>query len=264
MDAVQLQQFDGNYTENLMNEWGSFFIPFGWTNFVGTGSAVVNGERSFKGSNSLKITNSLPSNLINVWSGNTQDIINLTAGTYFLSFAVYNPNAANIQGRLIAQDAFSTIETFEFNLNDVKDQWVTFGQVFTIAGNTQLRFNYEIEGNGASSITYIDAIKVERNDRGNALPARYVLPKLVLPIVISFTETINFPSILAGEFADISLEAIGAVLSDVVVIGTPILTSDYLFIAFVSGVDDVTIRCINRSAVTLDLPAGVFKIKIIK
>lgn len=82
--------------------------------------------------------------------------------------------------------------------------------------------------------------------------------------VLDATGTLDFPNTLPNTSSDLTITVTGAVLGDVVSLGSPIPPAGCVYSAFVSSSNTITIRLVNTSELAVD-PANVqFKIKVLK
>lgn len=80
--------------------------------------------------------------------------------------------------------------------------------------------------------------------------------------VLSATATLDFGSIAANAFADLTITVTGSAVGDTVALGVPngSLGSDLVFFGWVSATNTVTVRCANNSSTTARDPAsGTFR-----
>jgi hypothetical protein len=80
--------------------------------------------------------------------------------------------------------------------------------------------------------------------------------------ILSATATLDFGSVAANSFADLTITVTGAALGDTVSIGVPngSLLNDISFFGWVSATNTVTVRCSNVSSTTARDPAsGTFR-----
>lgn len=84
--------------------------------------------------------------------------------------------------------------------------------------------------------------------------------------ILTDTATLDFASIPAQLFEDITVTVTGASVGDVVSIGIPTAAAvpSSMFTAFVSATDTVTIRAANISLISIDPASGLFKVKVFK
>ena len=84
--------------------------------------------------------------------------------------------------------------------------------------------------------------------------------------ILSDTATLDFASIPAQLFEDLTVTVTGASVGDVVSIGIPTAAAvpSSMFTAFVSATDTVTIRAANISLISIDPASGLFKVKVFK
>jgi len=83
--------------------------------------------------------------------------------------------------------------------------------------------------------------------------------------VLSATATLDFGSVAAQSYADLTITVTGAALGDTVSLGVPnaSITNDISFFGWVSATNTVTIRCTNISLATARDPAsGTFRATI--
>lgn len=289
-NLIPQEQFNQNYSDNLCTRYGAFMIPDTWTTRSGTGIAVIEPFTSpFKGVNSLKVRNTSTTLPIAVWSGNTDDVMQVPSGNYWLQVSVFSPLANtgnNITGRLIIYDALTEILTFEFDLNSTHGKWITFAQSFNLAGATDLSITYEVDSIGSTFDLYFDGIMVSRNDRNNVLPSLYTKPKTtpVIPYAegvyaiisnsvngvetkILYLEgqgTLDFPSVTGVGHEDLTITVTGAAVGDPVSLGSPIPPNDSVYTAFVSDVNTVTVRMLHSGVGTINPASAIFKVKVFK
>ncbi len=81
--------------------------------------------------------------------------------------------------------------------------------------------------------------------------------------ILEATATLNFPSISSKGDSDLTMTVTGASIGDCVALGAPNI-SNFLFHAFVSGTNTVTVRAVNNDTVSVNIAADSFSIKIIK
>lgn len=186
-------------------------------------------------------------------------------GSYILSFRLFVPTDYDgeiVEGKFAVFvnsantnfDFATTDEGFEYG------KWITYTQVITLEEGDLFEAEIDIESKFVGVRAYLGGFKAELDDRGLGFPSRYTEPYNQLDKIV----TLDFPSVGGNDYEDLTTELIGAELGDIVLIGTPILTSHYSFVGFVSDVDEVTIRCINDAGGSVNPASGVFKIKIIK
>jgi hypothetical protein len=84
--------------------------------------------------------------------------------------------------------------------------------------------------------------------------------------ILTDTATLNFSSIGAHDFEDLTLTVTGAADGDVVSLGLPnsAVVTNASYFAWVSATDTVTIRCFNINGGSIDPPSAVFKVKVFK
>lgn len=105
------------------------------------------------------------------------------------------------------------------------------------------------------------------SSRLDAIPA-WISDALIDLLGIVFrvraTGSLDFGSVAAAGYADLTLTATGAVLGDMVFTpGFSILpTAGLSYRAFVSAADTVTVRAINNSAGAIDPAATVFSVTV--
>lgn len=85
--------------------------------------------------------------------------------------------------------------------------------------------------------------------------------------IFTSTATLDFGSISANSYADLTMTLTGAIVGDDCSIGVPngSVTTNTTFFGWVSAADTVTIRCINNDSVSSKDPAsGTFKATVIR
>lgn len=90
----------------------------------------------------------------------------------------------------------------------------------------------------------------------------YTVPP-VEPLTAS--SSLDFSSLASQTSEDLTISVPGAAASDVVSLGIPIPTDiDNCFTAFISNVDEVTVRHSNYSLLPIDPVSGIFKVIVFK
>jgi hypothetical protein len=86
------------------------------------------------------------------------------------------------------------------------------------------------------------------------------------PTFLSNSATLNFSSISAHDFEDLTLTVTGAADGDVVSIGVTnaAAVADASYFGWVSASNTVTIRCFNINGGSINPPSAVFKVKVFK
>lgn len=121
-------------------------------------------------------------------------------------------------------------------------------------------------GNGAA---YINAIGSDTNiDLQFYSKNAGVIRANGLPVAtrLTGTATLDFGSVTAQSFVDLTVTVTGAVTGDAVSLGTPTaaITAGIAFTAWVSAADTVTVRAHNYTAGALDPASGVFRATVIR
>jgi hypothetical protein len=108
-------------------------------------------------------------------------------------------------------------------------------------------------GANYDSLTYVQKKYVDDNFTPNSS-------------ILTDTATLNFASIPAQLFEDLTVTVTGASVGDVVSIGIPTAAAvpSAMFTAFVSASNTVTIRAANISLIAIDPASGLFKVKVFK
>lgn len=82
--------------------------------------------------------------------------------------------------------------------------------------------------------------------------------------ILSVSAVLDFPSTLANSTSTLTITSTGAVVGDVVTIGTPVPDSGCLYYAYVSASNAITVRFINMTIMAVDPASATFKTKILK
>lgn len=85
-----------------------------------------------------------------------------------------------------------------------------------------------------------------------------------IPTILNANSTLDFPSTSASSSSNLPISVPGAVLGDLVTIGSPVPPDGCTFTAFVSASDVVTVRLTNSSGVPVDPDSAVFKVRVFK
>jgi hypothetical protein len=79
----------------------------------------------------------------------------------------------------------------------------------------------------------------------------------------SATATLNFASILAAGYEDLSITVTGAVVNDTVTIGLPAtVLAGAIFNAWVSAANTVTVRCNNAGSIAVDPASATYRVGV--
>lgn len=133
----------------------------------------------------------------------------------------------------------------------------------------------------------IDGFKLELNNKNQSYPSAYSYPSTgasAMPTevgdyqlkvtdatfykeytwkkILLNSDVLNFPNTVAGSYNDLTVPLSGAVVGDIVEMGTTVILTGGRFNAFVSAPNIVTIRFTNDTTSAIAPPAGTFKIKI--
>jgi hypothetical protein len=108
-------------------------------------------------------------------------------------------------------------------------------------------------GANYDSLTYVQKKYVDDNFTPNSS-------------ILTNSATLDFGSIGAHDFEDLTLTVTGAADGDVVSLGLPnsAVVTNASYFAWVSATDIVTIRCFNINGGSIDPPSAVFKVKVFK
>lgn len=89
---------------------------------------------------------------------------------------------------------------------------------------------------------------------------------LELVAILSASATLDFPNTAAQQSSDLTLSVPGAVVGDVVVLGTPnaSMQANSSYFAWVSAANTVTCRLNNYSAGAIDPASGVFIVAVFR
>lgn len=82
--------------------------------------------------------------------------------------------------------------------------------------------------------------------------------------IIGDGASLDFPSIGAGDDADLSLTVPDAAVGDIVMVGAPALAAGLVYSAFVSAANTVTIRVANVTALAIDPAPGIWTAAVLK
>lgn len=177
----------------------------------------------------------------------------------------------------IAQNTANTAQTQTWFLNSNASSSLILGTndqisaYFIIDQTGGIGSNVGMVGNGGACYVSADAtgnINIV-TQTGNAI---YTINSVgtpvvgVIPIMLSSTATLNFPSTTAGGVSDLTVTLTGAVDGDLVTLGVPngSTLASGLFTCWVSSAGTVKVRFTNNSAGALDPASGVFKVSILR
>lgn len=83
-------------------------------------------------------------------------------------------------------------------------------------------------------------------------------------VTIDVTVMLDFPSTPSSSVPSLTVNVDGAALGDFVLVSGPVLIPGAHFTAFVSNINEVTIRLHNTISGPIDIPSSQFKIRVIK
>ena len=186
-------------------------------------------------------------------------------GVYKISLRLFVPTtySANLFGFTAtffvngvgsAKDFTSSAEGFEFG------KWNTFVQLVSMTSGQVFDMTIRTLSDAVATKSYLGGFKAELDDRNANIISKYTEPTNILDTSV----TLAFGTVSGNFYNDLNVSLPGAVLGDVIFIGTPILTDDYHFTAFVSSTNNVTVRCLNLTSGSVVVASGNFKIKIFK
>jgi hypothetical protein len=85
-----------------------------------------------------------------------------------------------------------------------------------------------------------------------------------VPIGLSATDTLDFPNILAGAIASLTVTVTGAVVGDTVALGAPdSIEAGLMWSGYVSAANTVTIRLHNTTGIAVNPAPATWKASII-
>jgi hypothetical protein len=206
------------------------------TNLTGTAAININGTVG------ATTPNSVVSNAVTVTpAANGQSVlrINQAGGTRSLSFGTFS-TAASYAG-FWAGSATPSDTNFAFLSDGVTET------IFNVASGGSLAFR--IAQVTQPLTVFSTGVRI---GTGSATTLQ----------VLSSTATLDFGSVAANSFVDLTVIVTGAGIGDIVSIGVPngAMTSDISFFGWVSAANTVSIRCSNVSSTTARDPAsGTFR-----
>lgn len=274
--APQILESKAEYAENLLTEVSNYDSSITFTVVTaGSATATISIEQHFSGISSLKID--INDSTEDVTISNTVESFTAPVDAYYsFSLAFYdtsvNPNPSGV---------FMLIKTFKngsayndysvatdaadntyFELN----QWNTFSQMIFLNAGDVLSWKYFF-GAGWNSLSnpifYIDRLQISVSDKDLGICPLYQPAPLD---VYEGSATLDFGSITAGNYADLTITVMGAKDKDYVAKGIPIASQvlGAIFDAFVSATNTVTVRCYNSTGSSINPASGIFNAKIIR
>jgi hypothetical protein len=200
----------------------------------------------------------------NIEMGNSQMLFNDLDGNLYFKIG-YNPND-DLTGIFyeINDTIYSRVTTNMVQIEmDYRDP--------TTDKSTQIVINEEGLGlavaNDSSLGIYSNFYFVNKYTDNSFIQKKYVDDNFTPnSSILTDTATLNFGSISAQLFEDLTVTVTGASVGDVVSIGIPTAAAvpSSMFTAFVSSTDTVTIRAANISLIAIDPASGLFKVKVFK
>ena len=175
-----------NYAENIVNP-ALTFETGNWTVASGTGTASLNTTNAFVGDTSLLIQNNTPASAITV-ANSSQDTNIDVDGNYQISWYLLKNIAEEVRevDVLIYENAV-LLDTQTCTLGstdadeDVNNTWQRFqsSQSYNFTKGDVITFQFRINAATTSELTtfvYVDAVMVNKDDRGNAIVPNYQKP----------------------------------------------------------------------------------------
>lgn len=299
---LPINQFSTKYNENLAPYFCAFDLeetpsPFVITQGTGLAEIQPTGGVIGYGKGMLSLWSPSTSGNFEVNAGNKMDFY-MSADDidyYLLSINIKH----NFQPTDVI-DVFLKIKVYQQNVlvkeltiskNDAPD-WNNFYSFFetlpAFQGDT-LSFSFELPQVSPALDRYviIDGFKIEASNNSNSFPSTYSLPTShanIMPVyngdyilrvedngfskkqfwvkVLKASATLDFPNTNSGTYNDLTIPLTGAMVGDIVEIGTTVLLTGGQFNAFVSTNGVVTVRFTNNTASAIDPPSGDFKIRI--
>jgi hypothetical protein len=186
------------------------------------------------------------------------------------SFAKDTYSNANIDLKIqvvVNGNAFPTTQMV-CNLHNssgfVDGEWNTYYQQLLLQEDDVIDFIFEAQSDTVAAKLYMDAFKIELNDRGTNIPTIYSeTPDTVLEKYESF----DLPNIVAGGFYELVVTIIGAKIFDYVEMTAPTsVHSTGLLIgqANVSAPNTVSVKIFNTTLADINAVSGYFNFKIVQ
>jgi hypothetical protein len=280
IDSVLITQND--YSENILKKSASF--DFGIDYAVNSGTGIVELQNIdvftsdfyvFKGSNSLKVTNTDYQNTDLVFSSPSGlDSVQVDAPTNaFISLYVLNPTGT-INTRLkleVFMDATPS-DVYFFPLNSTtlpeSGEWSRIGQNIFLDSGFVYTFRWTLEKQASSASTsktiYIDGLCVQQLNQNSLGFQPYQYPK---DVTLFVTETVDVPSISSNSTYTLEVTLNGAEVGDFV---QTIYPSELIDLGIIVGVPIVTatntVKMIlhNHSGGSVNPASGDYTFKIVK
>jgi hypothetical protein len=260
--------------DNLVPKIYNFETDYTYT-VIGTGTAENIAGLSYSGTRSLRLNNLDNQNTDLTVSLFITPVALENSGYYNLSFYLYN--GVFESGDLIQMEIYKggvlfatwDLEPYDVDVPSTVTLWKRYAQVFNNSGGlNNYTFKIIMKANG-SSITsdksiYIDAFKVELNDKGVGFPTVYTEP---LDTILTVTETIDVTSIASGDTEAVTIVLTGAEVGDNVSLIYPAeLITLGLIVGYpiVTDVDEVKFLILNPTGGALDPASGDYTLKIVK
>jgi hypothetical protein len=280
IDSVLITQND--YSENILKKSASF--DFGIDYAINSGTGIVELQNIdvftsdfyvFKGSNSLKVTNTDYQNTDLVFSSPSGlDSVQVDAPTNaFISLYVLNPTGTintRLKLEVFMDTAPSNVYFFPLNSTTLPEsgEWSRIGQNIFLDSGFVYTFRWTLEKQASSASTsktiYIDGLCVQQLNQNSLGFQPYQYPKDVTLLV---TETVDVPSISSNSTYTLEVTLNGAEVGDFV---QPIYPSELIDLGIIVGVPIVTatntVKMIlhNHSGSSVNPASGDYTFKIVK
>lgn len=221
----------------------------------GNGNTIIGGniDRSFKldvqgtgaFTNTVSIGTAMALGMINTYQGNSAST---TYGGVFTS---------KRNGVFISGDSSTTLST---------DTLFVVAKSINPEAGSGVSSYFRIDGNGNGEFSN-ELIVPNASGSASALNRGYADSRYVLQTnILSGSATLDFPNTPPGTSSEMTLTVTGAADGDVVAVGVPNATTtiDTCYTARVSSANTVTIKFNNYSAIAVNPPSGLYKVKVFK
>ena len=277
--ALNLNTNNTVYAENILPKFCNFDDQNSFDFTIVSGSGVVEFEINSiynsqptinQGKGALKITNTAfdTTDLIIQSSGTKDGFLQTAPILDLISAGFYKNSNQNIIVELEIYFIGSLYNVLEFDLSNFDaEKWIRLGQTFLMTeGDYAFRWIFKADLTSPTNISvlHIDNFCIQHfNHDTDVLNIPYQPAK---DIVITQTQTLDFPSISNNSIVTLSFTMTGAIVGDSITMVAPVaINSLHLLLdCYVSDVDEVTVKAHNSSGGAINPPSGDFNFKIVR
>jgi hypothetical protein len=263
--SLSLSQFGG--ATQAVRQWRYQTIEQGIANegaitYQASGGRVLFGSNTDNGTDKVQIT------------GNASGSLAASNSNHFTRKGEVDSVDA-LKANLAGSNSFTGQNTFTNTTGSgllVNNGSTTYGQRIVNTGGSSLGLNLESNTGATGDLAVftkngVTTAKLDQN--GNYIKTGGTADQALtaaggVMTILTGSASLDFPSTAANSEANLTMTVTGAVIGDVIAIGSPAPATFTTYFAFVSATDTVTVRFRNSTVSAMDPVAATFKVKIFK